>query len=309
MGGRGCVGGAGGGRAGGAAGASLGSETVSFSWFAADPDGDALTYSVAYSTDGGESYETLSVGQAQQRLSLSRSRLAGSARARVRVIASDGTRSTTAESALFTVAANAPRVSVVRPRDGQVFGGPNVVALEASASDSEDGELDASSITWTSSIDGPLATAGRARVHTADLSTGTHVLTATATDSAAMSSSVSVTVTVKDANDPPVAAGDTAYLRPGGSAIVDVAANDTDFENDINLHSLTVVVPPSLGSAAVVGHSSTVAAVEHSSRAAGIDVLVYRICDRFYQCSTAEVTVITLSDSALGPARGHQRGP
>ena len=270
----------------------LSGATVEFAWTASDADGDALSYLVQYSTDGGATYETIAVDYPSTSLTLDRSTLAGSAQARLRVIASDGTRSTTAQSAVFAVAENPPQVFIGSPTTGAIYGGPRSIVLDASGHDPEDGALYGPAIVWASDIDGHVVTGARAVIDTTDLTAGTHVLTATATDSDNMTASASVTVTIKALNDAPVAFDDFAYATPGAEAQVDVAANDTDAEADLDLYSVSVLSPPAVGSAA--GSYSTVA---YTADAAGYDVAVYEVCDRAVQCATAELTVVVLDDT------------
>ena len=77
--------------------------TTTVMWSASDADGDDLTYHVHYSSDGGDTYSAIGVGLSSTSEEVSLEYLKGSSQARVRVIASDGTRSTTAESAIFTL--------------------------------------------------------------------------------------------------------------------------------------------------------------------------------------------------------------
>ena len=195
-------------------------------------------------------YQTIALHRPSPTLRLDRALLKGSSRARLRVIASDGTRSAAAESAVFSVASNPPRVLVRSPAVGAIYGGARTITLEASAHDTEDGALDESAITWSSSIDGTVATGGRAVIATSGLTAGTHVLTATATASDNMTASASVTITVKTTSEPPVAADDTTHAAPRGAIAIDVAANDTDPEADLDAHSVAVMTPPALGAAA-----------------------------------------------------------
>ena len=264
-----------------------------------------MTFTVQYSTDDGISYKTISLNQESMDLTAPRTRLAGSTQARVRVIASDGTRSTTAESPRFTVANNLPWVRIRHPNDLRVFGGYNRIgfggynriALDAVAFDTEDGKLEGSTITWSSSIDGQLATTGYAWISTDDLSTGRHTLTATATDSSGQTASAEITIVVNDANDAPVAEDDVEHAVVGRAAMINVVTNDTDTEADINPYSLTIVTPPSLGVATVGAHDiADPAVIRYAAATAGVDVLVYRICDRMHQCSTwnAEVAIVSL---------------
>ena len=63
---------------------------MEFTWTGSDADGDTLSYTVQYSIDGGVNYKTIALGHNSTRLLRDRRSLAGSARARIRVIASDG---------------------------------------------------------------------------------------------------------------------------------------------------------------------------------------------------------------------------
>ena len=163
--------------------------SVSVSWTASDADGDDLVYHVHYSADGGATYSTVGAGLTSTSLVLPRADLAGSSRAMFRVIASDGTRSATAQSPVFTVAENPPEVIVHSPDGGRVYGGPGTVVLDATGIDTEDGVLAGAALVWTSSLDGQIAATSTARIPTDDLSAGTHVLTVTATDSSNMGAS------------------------------------------------------------------------------------------------------------------------
>ena len=281
------------------AGQVLSGDTVEFSWSASDPDGDDLTFLVQYSTDAGDSYRTIAVDYPSSSLSLDRALIEGSSRARLRIVASDGARSTAAESAVFTVAQNPPRVLVRSPAAGTIFGGLRAMVLEATAYDTEDGALDSSSISWSSSLDGALATTGRAVIDTGELTAGTHVLTATATDSASATAQASVTITVKTTNEPPAAAADAAYVAAGRTVAVDVAANDTDPEGDIDPHSVAVMAPAALGAAAAShpAGSARTAISYTAAAAAGYDAVIYEVCDRARQCTTAELTVVAVDDS------------
>ena len=269
---------------------SFAASTVEVSWTGADPDGDNLTYLVQYSNNGGDSYDTVANGVTATSVQIDRGHLAGSTQARIRVIASDGVRSTTAQSLVFSVAPHAPSVFIHSPHSATTIGGFATVALDASAFDNEDGSLAGSAITWSSSIDGTLASSGFAVITTDQLTAGTHILTATATDSDNMTGSATVTIVVKDTNDAPVASDDSAHTRTGRSTAINVVANDTDTEDDLNPHSVRVLVPAALGIAAA-GRAGT---LTYRPAAAGYDPVVYEVCDRRRQCARAEATVIIM---------------
>ena len=180
-----------------------------------------------------------------------------------------------------------------------MFGGLRSIVLEAAAYDTEDGTLASSSISWSSSLDGVLSTTGSAVIGTSELTAGTHVLTATATDSASATAQASVTITVKATNDPPAAVDDAAYAAAGRTVGVDVAANDSDPEGDIDPHSVAVITPAATGTATAshpAGSAHT--AIAYTATAApGYDAVIYEVCDIARQCSTAELTVVVTDDS------------
>ena len=165
----------------------------------------------------------------------------------------------------------------------------------------EDGSLDAASLIWSSDIDGQLATTGLAVIDTAGLTAGTHVLSATATDSddttgtATVTDSddttgtATVTVTIKQASEPPAAA---AYGPASADIAVDVAANDSDAEGDIAPRSLSIAVPPAVGTASVLRPAAGVAAVAYRADIAGYDAFIYEVCDRSWQCAVGEAAVV-----------------
>ena len=165
-----------------AAGQVFSGDEVSFSWTGSDTDGDSLSYDVAYSYDGGASYRTIAAGNGFTSLAIDRKWLAGSTTARVKVTALDGTRTASAESPVFTVSQNAPRVLIHSPA-ANVIGGHGALILDASAYDTEDGRLDSSAIQWASGTDGNLGSGGYVVVYPEDLTPGLHWLTATVTDS------------------------------------------------------------------------------------------------------------------------------
>ncbi len=63
---------------------------IDLTWSASDPDGELLTYDVAYSPDGGDTWITRRTGLQEKSISLDTTYLAGSDSVLFRVIASDG---------------------------------------------------------------------------------------------------------------------------------------------------------------------------------------------------------------------------
>ncbi|MBN1661597.1 MAG: BACON domain-containing protein, partial [Anaerolineae bacterium] len=163
-------------------------------WVASDPDGDPLTFSILYSDTGGETWETLATGLTGDSFEIDPGLLPGGQSSQVRVVASDGMNGSFGDSPLFSVPLHAPEVEIVSPLDGQIFYPSQLIVLEGSTFDLEDGELTGDRLEWESSIDGPLGTG--TMTSTVDLSTGQHVITLVATDFDGMSSEVQVTIEV-----------------------------------------------------------------------------------------------------------------
>ena len=171
-------------------GQNFAADTVNLAWSGNDADGDTLTYTVQYSTDAGATWRMLAVDWPGQSLGIDSSGLAATTNALIRVIASDGFNTASAQSAAtFTVQPHAPRVSVNAPRDGSVFIGNVQLFLDASAIDMQDGALKGTNVQWSSSIDGALGSGAIVTFNAKRLSEGRHTITVTAIDSAGLTNS------------------------------------------------------------------------------------------------------------------------
>ena len=163
-------------------------------WTASDSDGDELSYTVLYSPDEGDTWLPLAIGWPDQNLPIDGSQLPGGEAARIRVLASDGLNTVSADSSPFSVPRHAPTVSIL-PANAEaepwVAGRPNTLA--AIADDVEDGWLPDSAYQWTSDRDGPMGQGSALHVN---LSEGTHVISVVVTDADGQTASASTTVTV-----------------------------------------------------------------------------------------------------------------
>jgi len=98
----------------------------------------------------------------------------------------------------------APTVTIDSPSDGSIFNEGYPITFAGTAQDPEDGDK-TSKIVWTSSIDGSIGTGSPITV--VDLSTDTHIITATVTDSGGRIGRDDITVTIGSSadNKPPIA--------------------------------------------------------------------------------------------------------
>ncbi|MCX8042827.1 MAG: Ig-like domain-containing protein [Desulfobacterota bacterium] len=88
--------------------------TFDVAWDAADADGDTMTFTLLYSTDGGISWDMLEPRYDGQTYSLNTARIPNTNQCRIKIIAHDGFNSGEAVSDVFTVV-NSPAVLVTDP--------------------------------------------------------------------------------------------------------------------------------------------------------------------------------------------------
>ncbi|MFA6109848.1 MAG: SUMF1/EgtB/PvdO family nonheme iron enzyme [Candidatus Latescibacterota bacterium] len=87
-----------------------------------------------------------------------------------------------------------PTVTISAPPDKSTFRQHTSIVLSGSATDLEGGALAGTSLSWTSSLDGPLGSGNAVTV--SSLRSGTHTITLTATDSKGASATASLTVVI-----------------------------------------------------------------------------------------------------------------
>ena len=118
--------------------APLGGETVAsgpvtVSWAGSDPDGDALSYTVLWSGDGGATWSFAAVDTNATSAVIDASSWTGGAGYRVRVLATDGIHTTAAESGNFTVTSPSFTLTATAPSAPLAAGGSIDVPLNLSS--------------------------------------------------------------------------------------------------------------------------------------------------------------------------------
>ncbi len=166
----------------------------SLEWTASDADRNPLQFLLQYSTDGGHTWSVLAPNLRDTSLQIDTAMLPGANDARLRVVASDGFRTTQVDSPSFQVADKPPSVHISGPSPEDRLTAGSAVVLRGVASDLEEGLLADEKLTWTSDRDGELGVGGTTLVA---LSAGNHTLTLRAVDSGGKAATATVEVVVE----------------------------------------------------------------------------------------------------------------
>ncbi|MCU4154678.1 tandem-95 repeat protein [Carboxylicivirga sp. A043] len=109
-----------------------------------------------------------------------------------------------------------------------------------------------------------------------------------ADESGSVSNTASVNITIIPVNDLPIANDDEATTPDNTSIKIDVVANDTDADNDLNLSSIVITKQPDHGEAIPEDGTGLVNYIPDLNYY-GSDNFQYRICDSKGECATATV--------------------
>lgn len=164
------------------------------SWSGKDPDGDKVSYVVQYSNDDRQSWQVLALDYQAESFLQSTEHLPGGTQCRVRVLVSDGFRSTVVSSLPFAVETHAPFARIASPADPSRFVLGEQIRLTGFGYDVEDGSLGDQSLSW--SIDGNPTSARGSELGLQDLLPGTHRIELRAMDSEGRVGTASTTVLV-----------------------------------------------------------------------------------------------------------------
>ncbi len=154
------------------------------SWSVNDPDSGEHEFWVEYSAEDGSPGSWAGVGTwiTDPAIAIDFDQLSGSVtQSRLRVLASDGVNTGTATSASFFVPKKEPMAEIVFPDDLSAFDPGQLVWLQGTSYDYDDGMLEGTALSWNSDLDGPLGSGTELRL--TDLSEGYHEITLEASDS------------------------------------------------------------------------------------------------------------------------------
>lgn len=179
---------------------SLAGGAATFSWGATDADGDALTYDLQYSTDGGATFQPVVQDLTDTSIDLDASKLAGSNDAVMRVIASDGVNTGYLDSEIFTVAPNPPQAIILSPGDGATFLYEQTIFLSGMSYDVQDGSVAEFNHEW-SDQNGILGYG--TTLNLSQLPIGEHQITLKATNSWGLTGTDTITIIISDNLDLP----------------------------------------------------------------------------------------------------------
>ncbi|MBK8465801.1 MAG: hypothetical protein IPL32_08220 [Chloracidobacterium sp.] len=180
-----------------AAGAVLSGATANFTWNASDSNGGTtLTHTVEFSANNGTSWKTLAFNWNTNSLTVDVTKLPGTTQGRIRVTVSDGFNCRTVQSGLFTVSNHAPIAQIDAPETNRLYVGDQMVMLEGTGSDVDEGALTGSRLAWTSNLNGALGTGTSLNISALALNEGTHTITLTATDTPNLTGTSSITIRV-----------------------------------------------------------------------------------------------------------------
>ena len=178
-------------------GQTFGSGPINIAWTASDAGGETLSYTIEYSADNGNTWQTLAVDWPEQSFVVNGAQLPATTQGLISVIASDGFNTATAQSAApFTVQPHAPLIVITSPMSNSVVIGDQQLFLDATVEDMQDGILSGTNVQWFSDRDAALGAGAVVHFAAQSLSEGPHTITVIATDSAGLTTSATTRLLV-----------------------------------------------------------------------------------------------------------------
>ncbi len=208
-----------------------------------------------------------------------------------------GLLSDTATVTVTVTAINNPPVAI---DDTDVTSGTNAVAIDVAGNDTDvDGNLDINSvITLTNPSSGTLTFLGGGVISYTPSSnfSGIDIFTYRIFDTGLLSDTATVTVTVTAINNPPVAIDDTDVTTGTRAVAIDVAANDSDIDGNLDINSVITLTNPTSGTLTLLGGG--VISYTPNSIFGGIDTFTYRIFDTGVPI-LSDTAIVTVTVTAI----------
>jgi hypothetical protein len=162
-------------------------------WEGSDADGDSLKYSVIYSHDGGTSWVLIASDLTNPHYDVDVNSMAGGNDVRFRVVATDGINIGYDETDWpISIPNHLPLVFILNPVNNSSFLPGELVVLQGSVTDMEDGSLPDGDLDWSSNIQGSLGIGPSVPLNT--LSKGWHTITLSAMDTFGFSAKAQVVI-------------------------------------------------------------------------------------------------------------------
>lgn len=119
---------------------------------------------------------------------------------------------------------------------------------------------------------------------------GTDTFTYSICDEDDASDTAVVTITVNETNRPPVANDDTATTPQATPVTIDILANDSDPDDNLDPTTVDVITDPQHGTV-VIANSDHTAVYTPAADFSGTDTFQYEVCDTTGACDQATVTI------------------
>ncbi|MBT8128699.1 MAG: tandem-95 repeat protein, partial [Gammaproteobacteria bacterium] len=116
--------------------------------------------------------------------------------------------------------------------------------------------------------------------------------------SGSISNTATVSISINPVNDPPVAGDDAAIVAEGNSVLIDLAANDIDVDNALNLNSISIIGAPANGVLVVNGDGTVT--YTHDGSNTSSDSFTYTIADisgAISNTATVNIAITAVNDA------------
>jgi hypothetical protein len=194
-----------------------------------------------------------------------------------------------------------PVVTIMAPANDATFHPGATAIFTATATDAEDGDV-ASSLAWSSNVDGSLGTG--ASISTSTLTAGAHTITATATDTAGKHGTASITVVIDAAPTVEITAPASGSIyEPGATATFAGTANDAED----GVLTTTIAWTSNLDGGLGIGGS-----VSSTTLSAGTHTITATVTDSRGSHGTASITITVNATPVVAittPANGSAHEP